>query len=46
MRTFRCFLCTGQPTFSVSDKTDPSKEFQVHYMTYHYKEPKDATQER
>ena len=46
MRTFRCFLCTGQPAFTVSDKQDPAKEYQVHYMTYHYKEPQDATQKR
>jgi hypothetical protein len=46
MGYYKCFLCMGQPTFKVSDNKDSWEESHKHYMTYHYKEPQDATQER
>lgn len=46
MGWYKCFLCIGQPTFKLSDNKDSFKESQKHYMTYHFKEPEDATQER
>lgn len=46
MGYYKCFLCTGQPQFPVKQGLDPWEESHKHYMTYHFKEPKDATQER
>lgn len=46
MGYFKCFLCLGQPTFPVKDNQDSYKESHKHYMTYHFKEPQNATQER
>lgn len=46
MGYYKCFLCLGQPTFKVSDNKDSWEESHKHYMTHHFKEPEDATQER
>lgn len=46
MGYFKCFLCLGQPTFDVKENEDSWKESHKHYMTYHFKEPKDAEKER
>jgi hypothetical protein len=46
MPYYKCFLCHGQPTFNVKEGVDPWQESHKHYMTYHFKEPEDATQKR
>lgn len=44
MKTYKCFLCKGQPTFNVQDKKDAWEESHKHYMTYHFVPPKEDTQ--
>jgi hypothetical protein len=44
MGYFKCFLCLGQPTYPVPEKKDSWEESHKHYMTYHFKEPANATQ--